>query len=188
MANLLTPHSLRAIHDSDVAPVPGYEKPVLQVLAVKQIANNNPVNPNPTERWRIVLSDGTNFIQAMLATQLNSLVHSTEIAKGKLVRINSYSINKMKEKKYCPSILSGAVANVGDRLLIVLSCTVLNEVGELEKLGTPVALVEEGAAATSTTTPAPSVQQPVASAYQQGRQPPQQQLQQSRSSQYLSCA
>jgi hypothetical protein len=37
----------------------------------------------------------------MLATQLNSLVHSSEIAKGKLVRVNSYSINTMKEKKYC---------------------------------------------------------------------------------------
>jgi len=99
MANLLTPHCLRAIHESDVTPVPGFEQPVLQVLAVKAISNNPPAAANPTERWRVVLSDGTHYIQAMVATQLNALIHSGDIAKGKLIRVNAYSINKMKDKK-----------------------------------------------------------------------------------------
>ena len=64
------------------------------------------------------------------------------------------------------------------RLLIVLACTVLTEVGELEKLGNPVSVVDE---TTATATNAPTAQQPAANTYQQVQQP--QQLQQSRQSQ-----
>jgi hypothetical protein len=38
----------------------------------------------------------------MLATQLNSLVPSGEMGKGKLVKVNGYSMSKMKDKKYHP--------------------------------------------------------------------------------------
>jgi len=62
------------------------------------------------------------------------------------------------------------------RLLIVLACTVLSEVGELEKLGNPVSVVDEGAATTATN--APAAQQPAVNMYQQAQQP-----QQSRQSQ-----
>jgi len=73
----------------------------------------------------------------------------------------------------------GVVTDAVPRLLIILGCTVLTEVGELEKLGNPVSVVDEGAA--TTTTNAPAVQQPAANMYQQGQQP--QQVQQSRPSQ-----
>jgi len=110
MANLLTSHCVRAINESDVGPVPGFEHPVLQVLAVKAIANNTAATTtttnansaaatNPVERYRVVLSDGTHYIQAMITTQLNGLIHSGDLAKGKLIRLNAYSISKMKEKK-----------------------------------------------------------------------------------------
>jgi replication factor A1 len=105
MAHLLTQSCLRAIHDADTAPVPGFEQPTLQVLATKPI-NNNPNAANATERWRVVLSDGTNFIQAMLATQLNSLVHSGEMGKGKLIKVSGYSMSKMKDKKYHPLLFT----------------------------------------------------------------------------------
>ena len=101
MAHLLTPGSVRALHDADTAPVPGFEQPTLQVLATKPI-NSTQNAASTVERWRVVLSDGAHFIQAMLATQLNPLVHSGEISKGKLMRVNSYSMSKMKEKKYWP--------------------------------------------------------------------------------------
>jgi replication factor A1 len=100
MAHLLTPSCVRAIYDADTAPVPGFEQPTLQVLATKPINNNQNAAANATERWRVVLSDGTNFIQAMLATQLNPLVHSGEMSKGKLVKVHGYSMSRMKEKKY----------------------------------------------------------------------------------------
>jgi replication factor A1 len=95
MANLLTPNVIRAIYDSEGQPIPGVPSPVLQVLAVKKI---NSTTPNSTERWRVVLSDGSHFIQSMLATQLNHMAN-TDIVKGVLIRLGQYTMNKMKEKK-----------------------------------------------------------------------------------------
>ena len=65
----------------------------------------------------------------------------------------------------------------------MLSCQVLTEVGELEKLGSPVAVDEAVAAAPAVNT---SVQQPATNMYGQGQQAQQpQQVQQSRPSQYV---
>jgi|SRR5271156_631586 len=102
MAHLVTPNVLRAIYDSDGHPVPGIaQQPVLQVLAIRSITSQPP-QPNQTERWRVVFSDGTFFIQSMLATQLNPLITNNEIVKGGLVRVLQYTMNKMKDKKYIP--------------------------------------------------------------------------------------
>jgi replication factor A1 len=97
MADLLTPNVLRAIYDSESQPVPGLPQPVLQILAIKKI---NSTTPNSAERWRLVLSDGTFFVQSMLATQLNHLVNNNEIVKGCLIKLGQYTMNKMKEKRY----------------------------------------------------------------------------------------
>jgi replication factor A1 len=97
MADLLSPGVIRVIHDSESQPVPGYENPVLQVLAVKKI---NSTAPNATERWRVVLSDGNHFIQSMLATQLNIMVQNNAIQKGVFIRLLQYTMNKMKDKRY----------------------------------------------------------------------------------------
>jgi len=97
MSHLLTPNVLRAIYESEIQPVPGIPTPVLQVLAVKRI---NSTTPNSAERWRVVLSDGVNFIQSMLATQLNPMVQNNEIVKGGLIKLGQYTMNKMKEKRY----------------------------------------------------------------------------------------
>lgn len=65
----------------------------------------------------------------------------------------------------------------------MLSCQVLTEVGELEKLGSPVAVDEVAAAAPAANH---GVQQPGTNVYGQGQQAQQpQQVQQSRPSQYL---
>jgi replication factor A1 len=96
MANLLTPNVLRAIYNSESQPVDDIPSPVLQVLAVKKI---NSTTGASAERWRVVLSDGTAFIQSMLATQLNNLVNNNEIVKGGLIQLGQYTMNKMKEKK-----------------------------------------------------------------------------------------
>ena len=96
MANLITPNVLRDIYVSETQPVPGMALPVLQVLAVKKITSSI---GNAVERWRVVLSDGTVFIQSMLATQLNHMVSNNEIVKGGLIKLTSYTMNKMKDKK-----------------------------------------------------------------------------------------
>ena len=96
MANLITPNVLREIYVSETQPVPGMALPVLQVLAVKKITSSI---GNAVERWRVVLSDGTVFIQSMLATQLNHMVSNNEILKGGLIKLTSYTMNKMKDKK-----------------------------------------------------------------------------------------
>ena len=73
------------------------------------------------------------------------------------------------------------------RLLIVLSCTVLTEVGELEKLGAPVAVDEIAAAAPAAVAGSAAnsaVQKPATNLYGQGQQP-QQFQQQARPSQYV---
>jgi len=106
MANLLTPNVLRDIYKSETQPVPNLPLPVLQVLAVKKI---NSTTGNAQERWRVVLSDGSVFIQSMLATQLNPMVSNNEIVKGGLIKLLSYTMNKMKDKKsvHCyPSVLN----------------------------------------------------------------------------------
>jgi len=100
MANLLTPNVLRAIYDGEGQPLPDTPSPVLQVLAIKKINPTNPNQQNPApERWRVVLSDGTHFIQSMLATQLNPMIANNEIVKGGLIRLVQYTMNKMKDKK-----------------------------------------------------------------------------------------
>jgi len=102
MSHLLTPNVLRAINESESQPVPGIPPPVLQVLAVKRI---NSTTPNSTERWRVVLSDGVNFIKSMLATQLNPMVQNNEIVKGGLIKLGQYTMNKMKEKRYAAAAM-----------------------------------------------------------------------------------
>lgn len=51
------------------------------------------------ERFRIVLSDIKNFVQSMLATQANHVVHEGKLKKGSFVRLKSYQSNAVKGKR-----------------------------------------------------------------------------------------
>ena len=51
------------------------------------------------ERYRLIISDGEYFVQAMLATQLNHMVHDNVITKHSVVRIESMTANTVKEKR-----------------------------------------------------------------------------------------
>ena len=95
MASRLTPNVLRPIYDSET-PLEGIPNPVLQVLAIRKL---NSASASSTERWRLVLSDGSHFVQSMLGTQLNTLILTNQIVKGGLIRLLSYTMNKMKDKK-----------------------------------------------------------------------------------------
>lgn len=76
------------------------------------------------ERYRVVLSDINNFVQSMLATSANHVIHEGKLKKGSFVRLKSYQANAVK----------------GKRILIVLELEVIESLGEHEKLGDPQAL------------------------------------------------
>lgn len=94
---LLTPFLLSAIfHDPDRA-LNEFQIPVLQCLQVKPLG----AQPNGGgERYRIVLSDTINYVQCMLATQANHVVHDGKLNKCSIVRVKSYNPNTVKGKRY----------------------------------------------------------------------------------------
>lgn len=70
----------------------------VQLLSVKKVA---PLanSATPTDRYRIIISDGVHFVQAMLATQLNDLVTTGEINKNSVVIIDKLACNFVQEKR-----------------------------------------------------------------------------------------
>jgi replication factor A1 len=47
----------------------------------------------------LILSDGDHYIQAMLATQLNRFIENGEIEKNSVIRLTSYALNYVSERK-----------------------------------------------------------------------------------------
>ena len=72
-----------------------YPVPVLQCLQVKALGQQ----PGGTDRFRIVLSDLDNYVQAMLASQVNHLVRDEKIVRNCIVRVTQYQPNAVKGKK-----------------------------------------------------------------------------------------
>ncbi|PCH06583.1 hypothetical protein PENOC_023620 [Penicillium occitanis (nom. inval.)] len=108
-------------------------QPVVQCVQIKPLAPQ----PNGTERYRAVFSDISNYVQTMLATQVNPLVQSEKLRKGRLVRLKTFQSNAIK----------------GRKILIILDLEVLEDYGEYEKIGDPKPLeakTEDEEKATST--------------------------------------
>lgn len=68
----------------------------VQVLSVKTVGQGT----SPNERYRIILSDGVHFIQAMLATQLNDMVASNQLTKNCIATVEKLSCNYVQERRY----------------------------------------------------------------------------------------
>ncbi|WVO12544.1 hypothetical protein L204_100144 [Cryptococcus depauperatus] len=92
---------------------------VAQVLNVKKIAA---ANDSSVDRYRVILSDGQFFLQAMLATQLNHFVESKELDKHSLVKVTNFSVNSVSSRK----------------LLIILGLEIVPWTDE--KIGNPVSI------------------------------------------------
>lgn len=73
-----------------------FPAPIMQCLQVKPMAAQS----GGGERYRIVLSDMTNYCQCMLATQANHVVHDGKLVRGCFVRIKSSNPTSVKGKKY----------------------------------------------------------------------------------------
>ncbi|CAL8579237.1 Replication factor A protein 1 [Xanthoria parietina] len=108
--------SLSAIFEGN----PSATQPVLQCVQVKPIAGQQ----GGPERFRVVFSDISNFVQSMLSSQVNHHVHDGKLRKGVFVRLKSYQTNVVKNKK----------------IIIVLDLEVLEHLGEHDKIGAPQAL------------------------------------------------
>ncbi|KAJ3506293.1 hypothetical protein NMY22_g17301 [Coprinellus aureogranulatus] len=84
------PHSDDTVYDSPHT---------IQFLSIKKVNSTN-ANGGPLERYRIIVSDGIHFIQAMLATQLNSLVNEQTITRNTVAVIEKSTCNTVQGKKY----------------------------------------------------------------------------------------
>ncbi|KUI59624.1 Replication factor A protein 1 [Cytospora mali] len=132
-ANHITRGALNAIFNEPERAAAQYPVPVLQCLQIKPLAAQQ---PGGGERYRIVLSDIDNFVQCMLATQANHVVHDGKLVKNCILRIKSFQSNSVK----------------GKNILIVLDVDVIESLGTPEKLGEPVPFEAKPADATASTT------------------------------------
>lgn len=69
---------------------------VLQILALKPITLSA---PNAAQRFRIILSDGVYYIQAMLATELNHYVQDQQIQKLSVIQVSKMSCCSVLNKQ-----------------------------------------------------------------------------------------
>lgn len=71
----------------------------VQFLSIKKVTPTSTTNNPSVDRYRIILSDGINFVQAMLATQLNHLVQENAIGKHTVATIEKLTCNYVQEKR-----------------------------------------------------------------------------------------
>ena len=149
----------------------------LQLLSLKKIG---PVREGAaSDRYRLVVSDGKHYTQAMLATQLSSMVDKGSIGKFTVVNIEKLSCNNVQNKKWvlykmlllC-TLLTRYLATI--RLLILLDLSVVSQTEG--KIGDPVAFDVPGQNTTSNTNGTPAVTSP--SDIQQPKPPQPQKIQQ----------
>ncbi|CAG8167778.1 unnamed protein product [Penicillium salamii] len=130
-ASQVTIGALSGIFDQTKPQVP---EPIVQCVQIKSL----PAQPGQPERYRAVFSDIANYVQTMLATQVNPVVLDGSLRKGTFVKLKSFQANSVK----------------GKNILIILELEVLKELGEAEKIGEPKPLdakAEEEEAAQPTT-------------------------------------
>ncbi|KAJ3541514.1 hypothetical protein NM688_g6073 [Phlebia brevispora] len=95
-------------------------EPTVQILSIKKVGPTS--GANAVDRYRIIVSDGEHFTQAMMATQLNHFVEEGLVGKNTIVIIEKFTSNFVQEK----------------RLLIVLALRVVAQTNE--KIGNPQGL------------------------------------------------
>lgn len=135
MADRLTPNAALTLHNTETQNASEGFQPIFQVLHVKKVSGNGP----QTDRYRLILSDGSFFIQAMIATQHNHLLESQAVQKNTIVQLTSFALNTVQDR----------------RLVIILG---LEPLGIEEKIGDPknVDTATEGAGgASSSAAPKP---------------------------------
>lgn len=77
------------------------EKDMVLILQVTQLRAYSSTLQQGTakERYRMLLSDGTETQLGMLATTQNQLVNNEILRPGSIVRLNSFICNKIEERR-----------------------------------------------------------------------------------------
>ncbi|KAM0139113.1 hypothetical protein ACHAP3_003381 [Botrytis cinerea] len=128
----ITQGALNAIFNDTDRVIKDFPVPVCQVVQVKPMGAGV---DGQAERFRLVVSDIQNFVQCMLATQANHVIHDGKLTKGCFIRLKNYQANEVK----------------GKRILIILDIDVIESLGTMEKIGEPTAVkVEEDVKPTNT--------------------------------------
>ncbi|KAK4089691.1 hypothetical protein ACCO45_006025 [Purpureocillium lilacinum] len=119
-ASSLSKGSLDVIFNDPDKAQKMFPVPVMQCLQIKQMAPS----AQGGDRYRLVMSDGDNYVQTMLATQANHVVHENKLVRGCFCRIKQYTPNNLK----------------GKNILIILDIEVIESLGVQDKIGEPVAV------------------------------------------------
>jgi len=98
MAQQLTPGAIQRLktapsEDLDVLK----SEYIVQILSLKKIGA---ATVNGPDRYRIIISDGVYYMQAMLATPLNRVVLDNTLARGSIVSLEKLTCNYLKDKRY----------------------------------------------------------------------------------------
>ncbi|KAI0134186.1 replication factor-a protein 1 [Xylariales sp. AK1849] len=117
----ITQGALDAIFNDPTNVDKRFPVPVLQCLQIKPLAGQPAAGG--AERYRVVLSDLRNYVQCMLATQANHVIHDGNLVRGCIVRIKSYQANSVK----------------GKNILIILDLEVITNLGVHDRIGEPTA-------------------------------------------------
>ncbi|KAJ3514596.1 hypothetical protein NLJ89_g2296 [Agrocybe chaxingu] len=75
----------------------------VQFLSIKKVGNTN----SGPDRYRIIMSDGVHYMQAMLATQLNQLVQDNVITKCTVATIEKLTCNYVQDKRLIIILITG---------------------------------------------------------------------------------
>ncbi|PWZ02109.1 putative replication factor-A protein 1 [Testicularia cyperi] len=97
------------------------QNPVCQILSIKKIQATSTTAANVGDRYRIILSDGVHYAQAMLASQKRTMVESGELEKNCIVKVLQYAANSVQNR----------------RILILLDLQVLSGPAP-DRLGNPI--------------------------------------------------
>ena len=73
-----------------------FHAPAVQILDIKKI-----VTSSRQERYRLILSDGEYYIQAMLATESSYMVVNKILTKYSLIRLNQFSCRTINGVRIC---------------------------------------------------------------------------------------
>lgn len=72
--------------------------PTVQFLSFKQVPPTAGSSAT-VDRYRVIVSDGEHFLQAMLATQLNHLIEEGKVGKHSIAVIEKFTCNLVQDKR-----------------------------------------------------------------------------------------
>lgn len=72
---------------------------IIQIVSMKKVTNPGREGQSGMDRYRLIISDGAYFTQAMLATQLNHMVDEERLGKLDVVKVEKLTCNTVQNKK-----------------------------------------------------------------------------------------